>query len=73
MTGDKWKQNIKKVDFYHIKNLAYANPISFAYFGDEQTDINSWKQLYVKVPPLSLRRLSAFLLKSEKLQNYNIM
>ncbi len=49
MTGDKWKQDIKKVDFYHIKNLAYANPISFAYFGDEQTDINSWKQLYVKV------------------------
>ncbi len=66
MTDDKWKQNIKKVDFYHIKNLAYANPISFAYFGDEQTDINSWKQLYVKVLPMSLRRLSAFLAQIKK-------
>lgn len=74
MTDDKWKQNIKKeVDFYHIGNLAYANPISFACFGDEQTNINSWKQLYVKVPPMSLRQLLAFLLKLGKLQNHNIM
>ena len=41
--------NKLKIDFLHINNLAYTKPVSFAYFGDEQTDIATWKQLYVAV------------------------
>lgn len=38
-----------RVDFLNINSLAYTEPISFAYFEDEHTDISSWAQLYVNV------------------------
>ena len=38
-----------QVDFLHIDSFAYTKPVSFSYFGDEQTGISNWTQLYVKV------------------------
>lgn len=55
-----------QVDFLHIDSFAYTRPISFSYFGDEQTGISNWTQLYVKV----LRCLSEDY-PDEFLQMYN--
>lgn len=41
--------NKDRVDFLRNSSFAYTKPISFVYFGDEQTDITNWTQLYVKV------------------------
>lgn len=38
-----------QIDFLHIDSFAYTKPVSFSYFGDKQTDISNWTQLYVKV------------------------
>ena len=47
-------ENIKEddtliIDFCHIDSFAYTKPVSFSYFGDEQTGLSNWTQLYVKV------------------------
>ena len=41
--------NKERVDFLWSSSFAYTKPISFVYFGDEQTDITNWTQLYVNV------------------------
>ena len=38
-----------QIDFLHIDSFAYTKPVSFIYFGDKQTGISNWTQLYVKV------------------------
>lgn len=40
---------IKTLNFNSIEDLAYTRPISLSYFGKETDNINSWKDLYVKI------------------------
>lgn len=47
--SSKNEENPLQIDFLHNNSLAYTKPASFAYFGDKQTDISNWTQLYVKV------------------------
>ncbi len=43
------EEKMLQIDFLNVGCLAYTRPISFAYFGDEQTGLSNWTQLYVKV------------------------
>lgn len=41
--------DIQEVDFNNLESLAFTKPISFSYFEDEQNNIRSWKELYVRL------------------------
>lgn len=47
--GKVSEPNKRRVDFLQGDSFAYTKPISFVYFGNEQTDITNWTQLYVNV------------------------
>ena len=49
LSENKKEDNALIIDFCHINSFAYTKPVSFSYFGDEQTGISNWTQLYVKV------------------------
>lgn len=49
LSENKKEDNVLIIDFCHINSFAYTKPVSFSYFGDEQTGISNWTQLYVKV------------------------